>query len=74
MSKPTDTEAFVGCMSAIWTLAVVGPMWLFLLYGILSSINAPNHLWVLFWCYLPAHLIGALMVSLFKAISVTKPQ
>jgi len=74
MSKPVDAEALTGCVSAIWTLAVTGPMWLFLLYGILTTINAPNHMWILFWCYVPANIVGCTLISIFKALCTSKPQ
>jgi len=72
MSKSSGTEQLVGCASAIWSLCVTGPMWLVLLFTILSSIDAPSYAWVLFWCYTPAFIIGCVIISAFKIVSSNK--
>lgn len=39
------------------TLFVVLPIWFFLLYSILESVNASELMWFLYWIYVPAILL-----------------
>ncbi len=66
--KPTTAAMQVGCLASIWSLVVTGPMWLVLIYMILSAIELPTPAWVLFWCYVPAHLFGIILCSLWKVV------
>lgn len=74
MSKSSEAEQIVGCASAMWSLCVTCPMWLVLLFTILSSIDVPSYAWVLFWCYLPAHIVASVMISVFKVVATSKEQ
>ena len=40
------------------------PIWFFLLYRILQSVNATELMWFLYWIYVPASLVIATMAKL----------
>lgn len=40
----------------LWAF-VVTPIWYFLLYRILTAVNATELMWFLYWIYLPAGLV-----------------
>jgi hypothetical protein len=44
-------------ISLLLGLLVVLPIWYFLLYRILSAINASELMWFLYWVYLPVGII-----------------
>lgn len=64
----TDEEKTLGCAFAFWSLFVVTPMWLFLLFGLMLANEMPVWSWVLFWCYVPANIIGVILHHLYKFI------
>lgn len=71
-TEDLETDEFVGCMGAVWWLAVILPMWMILLYQILVSVNAPTYSWILFWMYLPAQIAGTLLVHTSKVLAVRR--
>ena len=44
-------------IGALLALFVVLPIWFFLLYRILESVNASELMWFLYWVYVPAALL-----------------
>lgn len=48
----------IGCFSILWSFCVTTPMWLFLMFLVLSEIEIHTTAWVLFWCYVPSTLIN----------------
>lgn len=62
----------MGCALSLWHLLVMSPMWFSLLYGILSSIgeSVPMWVWVLYWSYVPAVILGGAMMAIVRAMSV----
>ena len=61
-----DNKTLVGCTFALWHILVVLSMWLALLFGILHTINAAMWLWCLYWCYVPAVVLGAIMAAVVQ--------
>lgn len=37
------------------------PLWMYVLYWILHTINAPTHVWFAFWIYVPVTTIMAVI-------------
>lgn len=73
MSKPDETgEQFLGCLTCCWVLFVTGPMYLILLHAILVACEAPDYAWVLYWCYVPACIIGIILNQVFKMVAFKK--
>lgn len=64
----TDGEKLVGCLMAVFSLLVTSPMWLFLLFGILTTLGdaVPTWLWVLYWAYVPCSVLGVMVAALAK--------
>jgi hypothetical protein len=56
-----------GCIAAFWSICITTPMWLVLLYHILTKIQAAPTYWALFWCYVPAVIIGGIIVGIFQS-------
>lgn len=48
-------------MSIAWSLFVTFPMYMAILYGVLSTIEAPTYVWVLYVLYGPALFIGIIL-------------
>ena len=42
------------------------PIWFFLIYKILESIQASELIWFLFWVYVPITVVGALIAKLVE--------
>jgi len=53
-----------GCVFGIVWVSVTGPIWYYLLFQILKSVNASDVMWLLYWVYVPV----ALLVGVLKAI------
>lgn len=67
---PTDNffeGKMFNCFTAIWLLFVTTPMFLLIVYAIMSSITLPVWAWPLFWCYVPALIIGVLLGTIARA-------
>lgn len=52
----TKTKEVAGCLGAVLAMFVTLPMWLVLLFGILSRVDAPVWMWGLYWAYIPTSL------------------
>lgn len=44
-------------VSAMISVAVTGPIWLYVLYQVLVAIRATEVTWLLFWVYCPATVV-----------------
>lgn len=45
----------------VLTLFVVGPIWYYLMYKILQSVEASELMWFLFWIYVPIGVITSIL-------------
>lgn len=63
-------QAVVGCMTSLWHMIVVAPMWWALLFGILQHMGetCPMWMWVCFWAYVPCNMASMMAASAAKAI------
>ena len=51
----------MGKLAAVITVFLTTPIWFYLLYQILSSIEASELAWFLYWVYLPFMLVAQLL-------------
>lgn len=58
MADPNPKDV-VGCVHAILGFFTVLPMWLVLLYGILSRVEAPSWMWGVYFAYVPTAIATA---------------
>lgn len=72
MVSEKDQENYVGCAAVIWQLVVTSPMWLVLLFAMMSQKDMPVYAWVLYWAYVPAHVVGVLMAGLVRLLLAAK--
>jgi hypothetical protein len=71
MSELTATEkkgAWLVLLLSVIQLFIVMPFWLGLLFGILWVISAPWWLWVVFFIYGPAHVVGKIIAKLTENV------
>lgn len=61
-------ENFTGCVLSIWHLIVTGPMWLILLFAIMSANDMPTWAWVLYWVYVPSSIIGIILAGAMRLL------
>jgi len=63
MSNDVQAADVTGCFWAVWSLCVTTPMWYILIYFLLTAAgsNLPVAAWVLYWCYVPAGIVGTLL-------------
>jgi hypothetical protein len=63
MAKDDNAAAVIGigCLPACWQLFVTTPLWLVILFGIITTIDAPTWLQVCFWVYVPCQILGILV-------------
>ena len=45
-------------------ILLIMPIWYYLLYQILARVNATELMWFLFWIYVPASLLGLILVEI----------
>jgi len=58
-----------GCLAASVQMFVVFPMWIAILYQILTRIDIPSWTWGLFWAYVPiGFILQGIMQFTAKAI------
>jgi hypothetical protein len=53
-------------MGAFLGLLVSMPIWFFLIYEILTSVNAGELAWFLYYAYIPSTFIGACLIHIGK--------
>lgn len=57
-----------GCAIIVWSLFVLTPMWLLLLFALMQANEMPMWSWVLYFCYVPAHLIGVAIRAFLEVV------
>jgi hypothetical protein len=51
---------------AVLILFISLPIWFYLLYQVLVTVNATPLMWFLYWVYIPATFIGAFFGKLYN--------
>lgn len=51
-------------IATVLTLLVVVPIWYYILYQVLVRVQASELMWFLFWVYVPANFLAALILKL----------
>lgn len=51
-------------IAGILSLAVVLPIWYYLLYKVLESVHASELMWFLYWVYLPTAILSSALLKL----------
>lgn len=59
-NKPSATYIAASCFYVTWQIVVMFPLWVALVYAVLSASDAPPWAWLVFYCYVPAVLVGCL--------------
>ena len=72
MSEKQEFQQVAGCLLAVWSLIITSPMWLILLFMLMQANEMPNWSWVLYWAYVPCHLLGVIMVYASKVLINSK--
>jgi hypothetical protein len=62
------TGLWLTLLYSVVELVIVAPCWLGLLFGILYTISAPFWLWIIFFVYMPAFIVGKILAKLIKRI------
>jgi len=64
----------VGCLMSIWQLLITGPIWLILLFQVLTALGdaIPSWSWVLYWIYVPACVLGVISGAFGKLLMERK--
>jgi hypothetical protein len=60
-SDELSPKKITGCLSAAVDLFMVRPLWFVLTHGMLTAVDAPAWLWVLFVVYVPATMVAAIL-------------
>jgi hypothetical protein len=68
MAEESTEKQVGGCFLAAWSLGVTMPMYFVLSFGVLQRIDAANWMWILFWMYVPAHILGAIFGQIWHKI------
>lgn len=72
MSDKSSVKTVSGCFLCVWELVVTGPLWLWLVYQILTAIDARSMVWTAYFVYVPAHLLGVMAAGIYQAIGESK--
>lgn len=56
-------------VGALLTLFIALPIWLFLLYSILSAVHPDRLVWFLYWVYVPVQIIIGIIQGVVKSMS-----
>lgn len=68
-TKDNSEVVWIGCLPMCWSLFVTLPLWLAILYGVISLMpNAPTWLSICFWVYVPCVMLGAVINGIASAI------
>jgi hypothetical protein len=65
--KKTPQDEF-GCVVGMWAMFVTTPMYLAILFSLMTATNQPTWAWVLFWCYVPAQLLLQAGIALARVL------
>lgn len=66
--KKTEADKTIGCAIFIISLCVTTPMWMILLFAIMSRVDVPEWAWVLYWVYVPTHVISTMVIAIFRSL------
>ena len=70
MSYKEDPQVVGTCVTAIWTLLVTCPLYLYIVYCIVNSIpDKPMSLQIALWVYIPSHVLGIIMLTVTKLMT-----
>jgi hypothetical protein len=62
-----NKKVAVGCISLFCRLAIILPIWYYLLYQILRRVEATDLMWFLFWVYVPVNVfLEAFLTTMAK--------
>lgn len=64
--KSSEAKGLAGCFILIWQFFVTTPMWLILLYHLMSANEMPVFAWVLYWAYVPCLILGVIFGGIFS--------
>lgn len=53
-------------MTVIIQLLISLPIWYYLMYKILQSVNASELMWFLYWIYLPVGIVSAVILKIVE--------
>ena len=67
-----STKNKLGCAVGVIGLFVTTPIWYYLLYQVLTRVEATETMWLLFWIYLPVHLLVAVVSQLIVSAFADK--
>lgn len=56
-------------IASVLALCVTTPIWYYLLYKILSAIQATELMWFLFWIYLPVSIFVGLILKIVEVMN-----
>lgn len=62
------TKQKLGCAIGVIALCITSPIWYYLLWYILKTINASDVAFLLFWVYVPVQFIIAVVSELIKSV------
>ena len=52
-----DEGEMAGCLVVFWSAFVTTPMWLLLLFMVMSTAEHPTWVWALYWVYVPCQMV-----------------
>lgn len=52
----------------MWSLFVTTPMWLVLVFSLMSANEMPTWAWTLYWCYVPCSILGVVLTAIAKQL------
>lgn len=55
------TKEKIGCLLGVLRLLIVSPIWFYLVWYLLKSVNASQLAFFLFWVYMPVNFILSLV-------------
>ena len=53
-------------IAMILTVFVTMPIWYFLLYRILTAVNATELMWFLYWVYIPVAIVSMIIAKIVE--------
>lgn len=69
MQKKGDTEKVVGCIGVGACLCTTVPMWLVLLFALMSANDMPTCAWTLYWAYVPTYVLVILAMGIIRLLA-----
>lgn len=68
MSDKNDNQRAAGCVLGILALFVMLPMSFALWFGVLTAIEAPTWMWVVFWIHVPVTIVVSILRVMVEEI------